>query len=200
MKFFPGQRPPPPNSDLSTEEQRARDADPPIAQDRPETPSQDEAQMGNQVDVPGASTGPEMEAVLASIRRIMNDEEAAIPPSSGTAPEAAGPRIIDVTEDMLVADQTRRPSPVLADAPAEPDRSLVAPAVAAAAAASVGTLLQAVAANRLSAVTRGGPSIEDVVRAELRPMLKDWLDAHLPSLVERLVRIEIERVVGKALS
>src|SRR4051812_21558751 len=78
-------------------------------------------------------------------------------------------------------------TPVPTDTPAGPDHSLLAPAVAAAAAASVGTLLRAVATNRSSAVTRDGPSIEDVVRAELRPMLKDWLDAHLPSLVERLV-------------
>jgi len=28
----------------------------------------------------------------------------------------------------------------------------------------------------------------------LRPMLKSWLDDNLPSLVERLVRSEIERV------
>jgi cell pole-organizing protein PopZ len=28
----------------------------------------------------------------------------------------------------------------------------------------------------------------------LRPMLKTWLDANLPGLVERLVRAEIQRV------
>jgi cell pole-organizing protein PopZ len=28
-------------------------------------------------------------------------------------------------------------------------------------------------------------------------LLKDWLDAHLPALVERLVRAEIERLVGR---
>jgi cell pole-organizing protein PopZ len=37
------------------------------------------------------------------------------------------------------------------------------------------------------------------VREEIRPILKDWLDAHLPPLVERLVRAEIERVVNRAL-
>jgi cell pole-organizing protein PopZ len=37
-------------------------------------------------------------------------------------------------------------------------------------------------------------SIEDVVQDMLRPMLKNWLDDNLPSLVERLVRAEIERV------
>ena len=32
----------------------------------------------------------------------------------------------------------------------------------------------------------------------LRPMLKAWLDDNLPSLVERLVRAEIERVTRSA--
>ena len=46
-------------------------------------------------------------------------------------------------------------------------------------------------------VRSGGPTIEDIVREEIRPLLKDWLDANLPPLVERLVRVEIERVVGR---
>jgi cell pole-organizing protein PopZ len=37
-------------------------------------------------------------------------------------------------------------------------------------------------------------SVEDLVQDMLRPMLKTWLDDNLPSLVERLVRAEIERV------
>jgi cell pole-organizing protein PopZ len=37
-------------------------------------------------------------------------------------------------------------------------------------------------------------TLEDLVREMLRPMLKSWLDDNLPSLVERLVRAEIERV------
>lgn len=36
--------------------------------------------------------------------------------------------------------------------------------------------------------------IERLARDMLRPMLKNWLDAHLPDLVERLVRAEIERI------
>jgi hypothetical protein len=34
----------------------------------------------------------------------------------------------------------------------------------------------------------------------MRPVLKEWLEAHLPSVVERLVRAEIERFVGQVLS
>jgi cell pole-organizing protein PopZ len=214
MKIIPSRPSPPPKPNLSAEGQPTQNADQPITQDRPETPSQGEIQ---QTDAPGASAAPSMEDILASIRRIMSEDEVAIPPPPGSGSKAAAPEILELTEDMLVVDQDQVPPPVRAveapqsppvlltrtpvptDTPAGPDHSLLAPAVAAAAAASVGTLLRAVATNRSSAVTRGGPSIEDVVRAELRPMLKDWLDAHLPSLVERLVRVEIERVLGKAL-
>jgi cell pole-organizing protein PopZ len=31
----------------------------------------------------------------------------------------------------------------------------------------------------------------------MRPMIKEWLDAHLPGLVERLVAREITRVSGR---
>ena len=37
-------------------------------------------------------------------------------------------------------------------------------------------------------------TIDDLVRDMLRPMLKSWLDENLPTIVERLVRAEIERV------
>jgi cell pole-organizing protein PopZ len=38
------------------------------------------------------------------------------------------------------------------------------------------------------------PSLEDVVRETLRPMLKSWLDENLPGVVERMVQAEIERI------
>lgn len=37
-------------------------------------------------------------------------------------------------------------------------------------------------------------SLDEIAEELLRPMLKDWLDDNLPTLVERLVREEIERV------
>jgi cell pole-organizing protein PopZ len=66
-----------------------------------------------------------------------------------------------------------------------------------------GDTTQAVQAafNRLAGtvLTRaaGERSIEDLTREMLRGMLKQWLDEHLPSLVERLVREEIERVARR---
>ena len=39
-----------------------------------------------------------------------------------------------------------------------------------------------------------GHTVEDLVRELMRPMLKEWLDANLPGIVDRLVRQEIERI------
>src|SRR5437868_6164686 len=37
-------------------------------------------------------------------------------------------------------------------------------------------------------------TLEDLVKEMLRPMLKSWLDDNLPGMVERIVKLEIERV------
>ena len=37
-------------------------------------------------------------------------------------------------------------------------------------------------------------TLDDLVQETPRPMLKSWLDDNLPTIVERLVRAEIERV------
>lgn len=54
-------------------------------------------------------------------------------------------------------------------------------------AASFGELSEAFAASRRR-------SFDEMAEEMLRPMLRDWLDDNLPTLVERLVREEIERV------
>ena len=38
------------------------------------------------------------------------------------------------------------------------------------------------------------PTLEDVVRETLSPMLKSWLDENLPCVVERMVQAEIEGI------
>jgi cell pole-organizing protein PopZ len=162
-----------------------------------------------------------MEDILASIRRILNEDETNAPAGSDSPlaiPPAPPPK--DAKDDVLVLDSSmmvgadpapppqpvpRQPAPQLPP-PASPQPAtqsasnlLVAPEAAASASAAVGALVQALVAERMTPVHRSGPTIEDVVRDELRPMLKAWLDQHLPPLVERLVRIEIERVVGRTL-
>ncbi len=52
-------------------------------------------------------------------------------------------------------------------------------------------------ADTLMARALGERTIEDMTHDLLRGMLKNWLDDHLPTLVERLVREEIERVARR---
>lgn len=149
--------------------------------------------------LPGAAD-PSMEDILASIRRILSEDEAtAASPGEEPAapPEEDGVLMLD--DSMMVATPIE---PVLAaEPPALPHAPLphlLAPETEAAAAASVGALLRTLSVDRATEVHRGGPTIEDLVREGIRPMLKSWLDVHLPPLVERAVRAEIERITGRA--
>ena len=166
-----------------------------------------------------------MEDILASIRRILDEEGkpkmADDEEDASTAPDDG---VLELEESMLLPDTDQRepeplPTPPQPD-PVVPPRQnppsqialpslaapepagdagpdLVAPAAAAAAAMSVGALMRTLANERSTAVSRSGPTIEELVREEIRPLLKEWLDMHLPPLVERLVRAEIERVVSR---
>jgi cell pole-organizing protein PopZ len=162
---------------------------------------------------------PSMEEILASIRRILNEDESSAASTDAGKTTLADDDVLVLDESMMVripeaqpqpeADPHPEPpepemaasSPILSAEPKEQlvDKSdLVAPEAAAAAASSVGSLMRTLAAGRATQVYAGGPTLEDLVRAELRPLLKEWLDANLPPVVERLVRAEIERVVGRA--
>jgi cell pole-organizing protein PopZ len=46
-------------------------------------------------------------------------------------------------------------------------------------------------------VRSGETSLEQLTRELLRPALAEWLDQHLPAMVEKLVANEIARIVGK---
>jgi uncharacterized protein len=43
-------------------------------------------------------------------------------------------------------------------------------------------------------VQKHEPTIEDLAREVLYPVLKSWLNDNLPSLVEQMVKAEIQRV------
>jgi len=51
--------------------------------------------------------------------------------------------------------------------------------------------------RRPTAQSGGGTSLEDMTRDLMRPMIKQWLDANLPDLVEQLVAREIQRLNEK---
>lgn len=92
-------------------------------------------------------------------------------------------------------DEARVPSAVEAEAargqntpPASMSRSaLISEQPGRQVAAAFSELSEAFAASRRK-------SFDELAEEMLRPMLQDWLDNNLPTLVERLVREEIERV------
>ncbi len=81
----------------------------------------------------------------------------------------------------------------------QPPESLISDKTTDAAASSIGALVRSMTAEKSVAISKGSSiTIEDIVRDEIRPLLKSWLDSHLPSLVERVVRTEIERVINRS--
>jgi len=54
-------------------------------------------------------------------------------------------------------------------------------------------LAQAVANQNIAF---SGRTLEDLTKEILRPLIKQWLNDNLPGLIERLVRGEIEKMVG----
>ena len=164
---------------------------------------------------------PTMEEILASIRRIISEDDP--PAEAESAPEvpkmAVAPPLEEdeqplMLEDDEVLELTQRvedqsdeieiapiddieivdPEPVsytpppMAAAPMPREEPLVSRPQASAAASAFDAL------ERTVLMPPGGRTLEDVVREMLRPMLKDWLDQNLPSIVEAQVASEVERI------
>lgn len=52
-------------------------------------------------------------------------------------------------------------------------------------------------AQRAAIEKGGGITIEDVVRYEVRPLLRAWIDKYLPAIVERLVQKELDKIAKR---
>lgn len=83
--------------------------------------------------------------------------------------------------------------------------SLVGDSAAASAASAFAGLASSMRKPASTEASRGpdlnfasGSTVEAMVAEMLRPMLKEWLDANLPGIVEREVRREVERIARSA--
>lgn len=125
---------------------------------------------------------PSTAEILASIRRIIAEEQA-----------EGGDDVLDLTVTVDDAEHGGEPARPESDGSAAdaPD-PLVSPAAAAISAAAFASL--AGARKGAGAPVGDNQTLEDVVREMLRPMLRQWLDTHLPSIVDRAVRDEISRI------
>ncbi|MCX5519560.1 DUF2497 domain-containing protein [Kaistia defluvii] len=117
------------------------------------------------------------------------------------AAPAPAPESVRAAEPARAAEPSRAPAPVRAEvaapAPVSPARPLrdELPAGEPLLSPAADAIVHSAFGNLASTVQAGtSPTLEDLVKDMLRPMLKTWLDTNLPPLVERLVRDEIERV------
>ncbi|MDO6414800.1 DUF2497 domain-containing protein [Sphingomonas sp. BIUV-7] len=133
------------------------------------------------------STTQPMDEILASIRRIITEE-----------PLVGGPAPVADAADEEPEDVLELGEPL----PAEPVS--VAPFPVAEPSALLSERTQAASQRALAALSglsidpdADANTMDGLVREMLRPMLKDWLDAHLPEMVERLVAREVARISGR---
>jgi uncharacterized protein len=125
---------------------------------------------------------PSMEAILSSIKKIIAEDDRAAPRARKTAPLRE--EKVMVEDDVLELTET-------ADELLDNNK-----AQSLAQSFSVlKTLAEPGAAPQI--VRSGETSLEALTRDLLRPMLKEWLDSNLPSLVEAMVAKEIERITKK---
>jgi hypothetical protein len=125
----------------------------------------------------------------------LTEAMAAPTPPPGPAPNF---RTIDGASDVVFADRPLDPPAEPAARGVEDTRRPFTPSAALDHGLISSSTLSAVdsAFNSLAHTVLGNNArtLEDLVKEMLRPMLKGWLDDNLPSLVERIVRAEIERV------
>jgi len=144
---------------------------------------------------------PTMDEILASIRRIISEDQEA--GAGAKAPADGDDTVLELTDIVGEAGAVE-------DMPAAP----APPPAAGDLGAGVGleALVSGEAARRTSAAfvdlaeqlersggapLAGGRTLDELVKELLRPMLKAWLDANLPPLVQRLVEAEIARLAGR---
>ncbi|MDG4906392.1 PopZ family protein [Mesorhizobium sp. WSM4898] len=151
----------------------------------PDTP----AVAGSAASVPQSA-----DTIVADWRR----EIAAVGGSSAKA-KVATPEVtpeVEIDDEDLAAPTAETAAPGNVSAPSSSDLPPARPAILSEhtgrqVAAAFGELSDAFA-------SRSKKSFDEMAEEMLRPMLQDWLDNNLPTLVERLVREEIERVARGA--
>src|SRR5262249_16395789 len=160
-----------------------------------------------------------MEEILASIRRIISEDEtpaeegeaaAAPAPAAEAAPEPEPPA--PEPAPIRAAEPEPEPEPVAEPeeqaleftekvethgdlgvaGPAEPAPAPLEPLVSDPAAAAAASAFGALSAA--IAMPRSDRTLEDVVRELLRPLLQQWLDDNLPGIVQQAVEAEVERI------
>ena len=160
---------------------------PPISMVPPPPEPTPNVEMGqNDIDALLAGMDPEPEPAAEPADVFDLVDPVPVPPRAPIA--APVPPALDI--EFREAPEPPRPIPdrVMPPRPiAAPDPAIVSERTSVAVSAAFHSLTNTI-------LSQNARTLEDLVEDMLRPMLKHWLDENLPSIVERLVRAEIERV------
>lgn len=132
---------------------------------------------------------PAMDEILSSIRNILSKDEKV--GDKGESAEPVDGEVVNLTEDMLI--QNKSTNDKKSEDVAE---TLVAEPAIKASAESLAHLAKTIEQERQAPAPQ--TSLEGVVMDLLKPYLREWLNAHLPEIVERVVQKEVRRVVEHA--
>jgi uncharacterized protein len=158
------------------------------------------------------SSEPSMEEILSSIKKIIAEDsgkplvvpkrhvpserrmaDAVIEPTADPVPSSAPqpePRV-EASEEVLELTES---APETEAVPAD---GLHDQLVSSSAAVASREALSSLSRMIVKPDVVGSDSLEAMVRDMLRPMLKEWLDAKLPEVVERVVAQEVARISGR---
>jgi len=164
---------------------------------------------------PAPAPAPAAEAEPAPPAAVIDEDvldlgaEAALiaaPPPEPPAPQPAPAPAMPAAEEPDVAfveEAPAAPPPAPEPAPLPPAAVFIPSAAPAVPAMDMASLLSDQASSAVTnafghlantVLSNNARTLEDLVKEMLKPMLKAWLDDNLPTMVERLVRTEIERV------
>ena len=159
---------------------------------------------------------PSVEEILDSIKKVIarDNREGAIAerrnraqsgPLSDTRSDPIEPsdaeeaeEILELDEDAMVAQSHSRGDDDEGAQAHDEDAPLTTEAMRNSMQANFAALAMLAEPGASPQIVRSGEtSLEGLVREMLRPMLSQWLDTHLPPMVEKLVKDEITRIAGK---
>ena len=147
------------------------------------------------------STEPSMEEILSSIKRIIAEEGDAAVASrtrrgrASTASSARPPRVEDGDPEEEAVLELREQVEDEAGESTPPART--EPILSERAVEATRGPLEALSRMVVKPEVAGSDTLEGLVRELLKPMLRDWLDANLPQIVEAMVAREITRITGR---
>lgn len=154
------------------------------------------------------SNEPSMEDILSSIKRIIAEEGESVTtgrPRRAARPSA--PPVIEPSDDEVLELREPVPAELAEAAPAvsavtsekeAPITPVAEPILSSITAEATRGPLEQLSRMIVKPDVAGSDTLEGLVKDLIRPMLREWLDANLPRMVEEMVQREITRITNRS--